>query len=657
MLDTKSIIEKSSKFTVLFVEDNQDLLKSTARFLQEFFLKVDTACDGKAGIQKYQDYYKKHDKYYDIVISDVNLPTISGLDMIENFKNLNSQQVCISLSAYSDVEYLQKSIEIGIDAYLIKPISYRLFIKVLNSVIEKIQIRQKVQLYQKRLEELLEQETQRKKIAQEESRRKSKFLASMSHEIRNPLTAILGYIDLLIELENDKQKLEYLEVVDYSSKSLLYLVNDILDLSKIEQNKLDIVIKDFDTHYEFGNIINLFLAKANDKKITLKTDINPKIPKVLKSDILRVKQIISNLLSNAIKFADTQIELKISYHDEKLIIDVWDDGIGMSQKQQSKIFLEYTQATNSTAHQYGGTGLGLSITLKLVELLGGDIQLDSKQTQYSRFTITIPMQGGDIKNIKTHIITDNYKFTGHILLAEDNNINQKFVWRLLTNIGLSCDCANNGSEAYDMYRNNDYDLILMDVNMPVLNGIRATKLIREYEQINQVSKIPIISLSANARDEDIQSYLMSGMDDYIAKPILRDRINEVFIKYLPYKKIPKKNSLKQKDSIDIESLAKNTGFSIQEIIQMFGELTQLVDSESIAMTKALEDENFDIIYSSAHKIKGSAFVMSANSIGLIAQTIEQLAKSHKKNDLKESFDQLIAQKHELAQMVKTYESF
>ena len=182
----------------------------------------------------------------------------------------------------------------GVDSYIVKPISYKYFIKVLINVVEKVDNRIKIKEYQSKLEELLVEQTQLSRIAQEQSKQKSKFLASMSHEIRNPLTAILGYLDLLRDMETDRQKSEYLNVIDYSSKSLLGLVNDILDLSKIEENKLDMVYKDFDSYYEFDNIAKLFVARADDKRVYFNTNISNSIPKVLNSDILRIKQIISN---------------------------------------------------------------------------------------------------------------------------------------------------------------------------------------------------------------------------------------------------------------------------------------------------------------------------------------------------------------------------
>ena len=635
MEDIKGILSKSKNLKILYVEDDDVLLSNASELFREFFLRVDEAVDGVDGFDKYEEFYKETGSYYDIVITDINMPRLNGLDMIAKIKKIKDEQVCVTVSAYSDLEFLQKSIELGVDSYIVKPISYKYFIKVLINVVEKVDNRIKIKEYQSKLEELLVEQTQLSRIAQEQSKQKSKFLASMSHEIRNPLTAILGYLDLLRDMETDRQKSEYLNVIDYSSKSLLGLVNDILDLSKIEENKLDMVYKDFDSYYEFDNIAKLFVARADDKRVYFNTNISNSIPKVLNSDILRIKQIISNLLSNAIKFTSTKIDFSISYKENQLIIVVEDDGIGMSDEVQSRIFKEYEQATDTTSYTYGGTGLGLSITLKLTQMLGGEITLKSEVDKFSRFEVVIPIEIGDEANIVKQL-DKNYEFSGHILLAEDNMINQKLVQRLLLNMNLTCDCADNGSEAYDMFTKEDYDLVLMDVNMPLMGGKEATKKIRKFEQKEGISEVPIISFSANARNEDIQEYIKIGMNDYVAKPILKNKINEVFKKYLPFNEIKNSEEVQIDSDISIKNLSQILGFDEDEIIEMLNELVDTSIEQLIVMKKAYKDKDTKSIYQSAHFIKGSAYAMRINNLGDITQDLEKFARENNLESINES---------------------
>jgi signal transduction histidine kinase/HPt (histidine-containing phosphotransfer) domain-containing protein len=652
MVDVKQLLAKSKATRALYVEDDNSLRTTTAELLKEFFLEVDEAVDGRDGLEKYQAFKEQNSKPYDVVITDINMPNLNGLDMIDEIRKLEADQVCVTVTAYSDLEFLQKSIEIGVDAYIIKPINYKQFIKILHGVIEKIDNRAKIKQYQSQLEELLVEQTQLSRVAQEQSQQKSKFLASMSHEIRNPLTAILGYVDLLMENEQDRQKLEYLEVVDYSSKSLLNLVNDILDLSKIEEGKLDIVYSDFEAKKEFNNIYKLFLARADEKRILLKEMISDELPSVLNSDALRIKQIVSNLLSNAIKFTKSEVELSITYQEEQLVIAVSDDGIGMSDEQQSRIFQEYTQATSSTAHQYGGTGLGLSITLKLTEMLGGKIELVSAEGEGSKFTVTLPVKVGDVNNIQKEIKKD-YTFEGHLLVAEDNPVNQKLLQRLLVTMNLTCDMASNGSEAYELYTSEDYDLVLMDVNMPFMDGKRATIKIREFEEQHGVSRVPIVSLSANARVEDIKHYIEIGMDDYIAKPILRAKVYEVFKKYLPFEEVMGQESEESSEgTLDLDALSDVLGFDRDEIIEMLEELVEIATTELQSMKEAHSQGESVRLYKAAHNIKGSAFAMRLSSMGTTCEALEHAGRANNLEEVEHYFVELQDHITSLQQRIK-----
>jgi len=387
----------------------------------------------------------------------------------------------------------------------------------------------------KSLEESNKKANQMAEKAKDASKAKSEFLANMSHEIRTPLNAILGFIDLLKEKEDDREKLKYINTVQSSSTTLLGIINDILDFSKIESGSLNIENIDFNTHQELGTIADLFRAKASEKSVSLSFNIDKDIPKALKSDPLRIKQVVANLLSNAIKFTprNGRIELIIKHIDNNLYVSVKDNGIGIAKDKQADIFKAFSQAESSTTRKYGGTGLGLAISAKLVSMLDGQLKLESKKDNGSRFYFKIPVEIGVYKEYKKAASANTDAMKGkRILLVEDNKANQMFMSLILKKFGLIFDIANDGVEAVESYKNDYYDLILMDENMPNMNGIEATKYILEYEQKSGVKHTPIVALTANALKGDRERFLEAGMNEYLTKPLDKDKLATILNKFL-----------------------------------------------------------------------------------------------------------------------------
>jgi len=365
---------------------------------------------------------------------------------------------------------------------------------------------------------------------------KGQFLANMSHEIRTPMNAILGFISLLKEKPLDEEAREYLETIDNSSQSLLGIINDILDLSKIESGHLRIDPTVFDPHKEFNVTADLFKARSSEKNIYFDLQLPKVLPDGLKTDVLRLKQVLNNLLSNAVKFTEPnhRICLRIAYkedHQAWLAFEIEDEGIGMSQAQLDKVFEAFTQADANTTRKYGGTGLGLTISAKLVEMLGGQLSATSSPGHGSCFYFSIP-----VEKVAAKTITDAPQNTslsqlqGHILLVEDNHTNQLLMSALLKKTGVSFDIAQDGLEAVKQVQQAHYDLVLMDENMPNLNGIEATRQIRALGAIYQ--KLPIIALTANAMTGDRERFLNAGMDEYISKPVSLQKLTEVMQGFL-----------------------------------------------------------------------------------------------------------------------------
>ncbi len=393
-------------------------------------------------------------------------------------------------------------------------------------------------------EELIKKEIQNKqknkeikeaqKKAMLSAKAKSEFLANMSHEIRTPLNAVLGFIDLLKEETQGRKSATYVEIIESSSKSLLKIIEDILDFSKIESGKLDIDKVDFNAKTEFEVITHLFDAKCSQKDISLALNLDSNLPQVINTDPLRIKQVISNLLSNAVKFTPNgkKIIVDIYYKNDLLYVSVKDEGVGIAKDKQNHIFEAFGQEDSSTTRLHGGTGLGLSISGELVKLLGGKLEVKSEVGVGSEFYFSVPIAVGEELKVK---LTDNKTIdfkNKKILLVEDNKANQLFMKVILKKMNLSFDIANDGVEAVDMYKQNTYKAILMDENMPNLDGIGATKQILEYEKENKLSHTPIISLTANALKGDRERFLAAGMDEYMSKPVHREKLSEILGKFI-----------------------------------------------------------------------------------------------------------------------------
>ena len=363
---------------------------------------------------------------------------------------------------------------------------------------------------------------------------KSEFLANMSHEIRTPMNGIMGMVQLL-ELTSltDKQS-QYMEVVKTSSDSLLSLINDVLDLSKVESGKIELERRDFGLRRSIGDIIKTQISLIDSKGLEVEIDIPDEIPDNLSGDQLRLKQILLNLVGNAVKFTEKggiRISVVISRREENraiLKIGVTDSGVGICHKAMSKIFAPFVQADSSISRRYGGTGLGLAICTRLAEFMGGKIWVDSVEGVGSTFFVELPFVVNEAPSIqnggrgeKAPPLWDGPPLK--ILLVDDQDINLLIATEILQKAGHTVRCAGDGREALEKWGKESYDVILMDVQMPVMSGIEATRIIRGREKV-QGGHIPIIAVTARAINVELEHICSQGFDGYITKPF---RIREL----------------------------------------------------------------------------------------------------------------------------------
>ncbi|WP_130537448.1 ATP-binding protein [Thiomicrorhabdus indica] len=378
----------------------------------------------------------------------------------------------------------------------------------------------------------------KKNQALEATKSKSVFLANMSHEIRTPLNAITGFLGLLKQEETNPEKIKYLTTIEESSHSLVGIINDILDFSKIESNKLEIDKIDFNPHTAFNSVADLFRARCLEKKLKLNVTIAKDIPDSLHSDPLRIKQVLTNLLSNAVKFTQSHhsIYLDIDYEHEKkqLVFSVKDEGIGITPEQKKKIFQPFAQAENDTTRKFGGTGLGLTISRMLVELLDGELSVESELGAGSQFKFRIPASIGKTVSKQKSIdsVQKSQQRHGKLLLVEDNKTNQLLMSAILKKQGIDFDLAEDGLQAIKAVNRQTYDLVLMDENMPNMSGSEATQKIREMEAQTKSRRLPIVALTANAMKDDRERFLAVGMDDYLNKPLNLSELHRILDSYL-----------------------------------------------------------------------------------------------------------------------------
>ncbi|MFC3684838.1 ATP-binding protein [Hydrogenophaga luteola] len=491
-----------------------------------------------------------------------------------------------------------------------------------------------------------------RQLAEQASRAKSEFLANISHEVRTPLNALMGLTRLLMDSPLNTEQKNWLELMDSSAHALLGLLNDVLDLSRIEAGKLSIERIRFDLHEVLQDVGALYAEQARAKPLAWSLDMAPGLPRHMQGDPGRLRQVLSNLLSNALKFTPRggriHVTADVVRHGaaSRLRLQVQDSGVGISPKQQATIFDAFTQADASTARRFGGSGLGLAICSRLVRLMGGEIGLQSALGQGSTFTVTLPLddtKATDHAPLSATAEPDGIaqagdRFAGlRVLVAEDHPVNELLMRQLLQRLGCTVLLARDGEQAVELWSRGGVDLVLMDVQMPGTNGLQATQRIRELEAARSQPHTPIVAVTANAMSGDRDTCLAAGMDSYTPKPVepqtlmramdeaLRRASGQPAPARLPEEPATEPHTPAAAGALDVAKLRRRLDGDEDTLRQLAQAMRTDLAERLRQLARALQTQDADQAVAHAHGLKGSLGSMTAERGARLAKGLELAA--------------------------------
>lgn len=497
---------------------------------------------------------------------------------------------------------------------------------------------------------------------------KEQFLANMSHEIRTPINGIVGMVNLLLDSTPTAEQSKHLHAIKHSADNLKVIINDILDFSIIESGKLKFEHIGFDVVYQAQSVIDSLMVQAMDKGLAIELDYSKELKNmVLLGDPVRLNQILINLINNSIKFThEGKITVSISCAKSleglvNITVKVKDTGIGIAADKIKTIFDTFKQADESITRKFGGTGLGLTISKQLIELQGGKISVESTLGKGTTFTFVIPYEQGSKKDIIEQTDVGAKTLHAHkptaalramrILLVEDNDINRMYASTILKKWHCQVSQAENGQIALEKLRKQDFDMILMDIHMPILDGIEASRSIRTTFPKPKCD-VPIIAFTANALKGDRTKYLDAGMNSYISKPFMPEELYKIITKYYTPKEDKDNRIDKLTNLANLRKMSNNDETFIREMISTFCNNTPSILEE---MQKALDNKNWQAVGDMAHKIKPNLAFMGIDSLKEPILEIEHSGREEKNIDtLPKKVETLISKVNDAIEELKNF---
>jgi signal transduction histidine kinase/DNA-binding response OmpR family regulator len=564
-----------------------------------------------------------------------------GFDTLDDF---HKKYDCVCDFFIEEEGYLpkQKDDKTWLDIILEdRSIVYQVMMKDQNDNVCIFQVNSNGKVFEEEEEEEEEEEyviaftdiTELKKEKQS-SKHKDIFLANMSHDIRTPLNGIIGFVDIL--LNNTKptsEQKKYLDLIKNSSSLLGAIINDILDFSKLAEGKLDLHLQSTNIKSELSKTLSLFANEITNKSLKYSVNIDENISSNIMCDKNRLNQVMINLIGNSIKFT-SKGEIRVDISMEKstnqnisLRFSIKDTGIGISSQKQKEIFAPFTQEDNTTSTNFGGTGLGLSISKYIVELMDGELMLNSIQGEGSEFyfVLNFDTSGKILAEEEEEEEEEESNFDHkHILVAEDNPTNQILIEILLKNKNITSTIASDGMEALEIYKktNNKFDMVFTDINMPIMGGVEFFENMMEFEKSNNITHTPIIALTANAIVGDKEKFIDMGMDGYLSKPIDKKELEEILKNFLI------NNTQDEKITYDISKTADFFGIDEDMTLSIIGGFFDTLDTQLTSLDHAIKNDDFETIRQILHSIKGSSGDLKFEHINSLCKILEQDAKEN-----------------------------
>ncbi len=615
---------------ILVVDDNMENLKVISGFLKGEGYNLALALNGENALHILSK------TKIDLILLDIMMPDMDGFEVCNRIKAQSHLQEIpvIFVTAKTETEDLMKGFRLGGVDYIIKPFKKDELLVRIKTHIELFKSKERIVSLNNEL-------MVAKQKAEAASKSKELFLANMSHEIRTPLNAIIGIIRRLSKEDIGVAHKSCLSKANAASQHLLSIINNILDISKIEAGEF--ILEKF--HFNFKNLIDevlsILFVQANVKGVSLVTDIDEKIERAYIGDNLRIRQVLINLVSNAIKFTNegfVSISVRageISEKGQQVELTIKDTGIGMNEDFKEQLFKKFVQEDASIARKHGGTGLGLAISYELIQLMGGTITVESKKNEGTCIQVTLCLPIGDESSFEPVFNTDHFKTLKgkRILLVEDNEINRMVAQQVLIYYGIIVSEAQNGRIAISEVELNPYDVVLMDIQMPEMDGIEATKFIRNSLK----STVPIIALSANALKAEIEECIKAGMNDYVTKPFEEIDLLGAIYKAITHSEIALVASVTEPEIINrneklydlakLDELSKGDRSFVLKMVKLFVDEAPLTIKK---ITDSLNNNDFETVRALSHRLKPSISNLGIKSLIQTVRDIEIQAKENPK---------------------------